>query len=399
MDFSTCYCPNKQCFHYGLRGFGDHLVRRGYDGKVPRLLCTMCQHTFSVRHGTAYFDVQSEARIYTIAMRALAEGNSLRGTGRIVGIDKDTVCAWLDKAGRHCRAVTTYLFNNLHITECQLDELWSFVHKKEAHLTAVEKIRLLYGDAWVWIAFAPEWRLAPAFVIGKRLQENANLLIERLQAVSCGHIPFFTSDQLYHYPKALLNGYGVPEVMLHIPGKRGRKPKPKLLPPANLLYAQVVKQRQKGRVVEVTQKVIFGNEAAIQARLAASTTSQTINTSFVERNNLTCRQCNGRLSRKVLSFSKDLTWMEKHLWLSFSYYHFVLPHTSLAQPLPEPQPTRGIGGSLKKTLLVTPAMKAGITDHVWTMEELLSYRVPPDFRDKLAQQPIAHNLQVFHTRT
>jgi IS1 family transposase len=166
----------------------------------------MCQHTFSGRRGTAYFNIQSEARIYTIAMRALAEGNSLRGTGRIVGVDKDTVCAWLDKAGRHCRAVTAYLFNNLHITECQLDELWSFVHKKEGHLTALEKIRLLYGDAWVWIAFAPEWRLAPTFVIGKRLQENADLLIDRLKAVSCGHIPFFTSDQLYHYPNALLNG-------------------------------------------------------------------------------------------------------------------------------------------------------------------------------------------------
>lgn len=397
MDFSTCYCPNKQCSHYGLPGFGHHLVRRGYDGDIPRLLCKMCQHTFSVRQGTAYFNLQSDERIYTIAMRALAEGNSLRGTGRIVGVDKDTVCAWLDKAGRHCRAVTAYLFNHLHITECQLDELWSFVHKKEAHLTAVEKIRMLYGDAWVWIAFAPEWRLVPAFVIGKRVQENADLLIERLKAVSCGHIPFFTSDQLYHYPKALLNGYGVPEVRLHLPGKRGRKPKLKLLPPPDLLYAQVVKQRQNGQVVQVTKKVIFGRPAAIESRLAASTTSQTINTSFVERNNLTCRQCNGRLSRKVLSFSKDLTWMEKHLWLSLAYYHFVLPHRSLAQRLPEPQPTRG-SGSPKKWLPVTPAMAAGVTDHVWTMQELLSYRVPPDFRDALEQQEIIHNQLVSHTR-
>src|SRR5262249_15726674 len=64
---------------------------------------------------------------------------------------------------------------------------------------------------------------------------------------------------------------------------------------------------------------------------------------FVERNNLTCRQCNGRLSGKVLSFSKDLTWLEKHLWLSFAYYHFVLPHDSLSHPIPEPQLTRGSG--------------------------------------------------------
>lgn len=203
--------------------------------------------------------------------------------------------------------------------------------RKPTHLTAIEKVLMWYTDAWVWIAFVPEWRLVPAFVIGKRVQENADLLIERLKAVSCGFIPRFTSDQLSHYPKALLNGYGIPEIIVQIRG-----------------------------------------EEAIEACLAASTVTQTINTSFVERNNLTCGQGNGRLSRKVLSFSKDLTRMEKHLWLSLTDYHFVLPHSSLAQPLPEPRPTRGTG-PLKKSQPVTPAMMAGITDHVWTMEELLSY--------------------------
>jgi hypothetical protein len=79
--------------------------------------------------------VRAEEPNYTIAMRALAEGNALRGTGRIVEIDKDTIRDWLDRAGRHCQTVTTYLFNNLHIIECQLDELWSFVSKQKAHLT------------------------------------------------------------------------------------------------------------------------------------------------------------------------------------------------------------------------------------------------------------------------
>ena len=91
----------------------------------------------------------------------------------------------------------------------------------------------------------------------------------------------------------------------------------------DLHYAQGLKGRKGGRVVEVTTKSLFGSEAAVQARLAASTVSQTINTSFVERNNLTCRQCNGRLARQVLSFSKELPWLEKHLWLSLAYYHFV----------------------------------------------------------------------------
>src|SRR6266567_8412259 len=90
MEFTTCYCPHPQCPHYGQRGFGTHLVRCGADRGIPRLLCTMCQGTFSVRQGTAYFGVRAEEPNYTMAMRALAEGNSLRGTGRIVDVDKDT---------------------------------------------------------------------------------------------------------------------------------------------------------------------------------------------------------------------------------------------------------------------------------------------------------------------
>jgi transposase-like protein len=186
MEFTTCYCPHPQCTHYGQRGFGTHLVRCGAERGIPRLLCPKCQGTFSVRHGTAYFGVRAEEPNDTIAMRALAEGNSLRGTGRIVEVDKDTICDWVDRAGRHCRAVTTSLFDTLPITACQVDELWSFVRKKEAHLSVAEKVLALYGDAWVWIAFAPAWRLVAAFVVGKRDQEHANVLLERVQAVRCG---------------------------------------------------------------------------------------------------------------------------------------------------------------------------------------------------------------------
>src|SRR4030095_9071890 len=99
---------------------------------------------------------------------------------------------------------------------------------------------------------------------------------------------------------ALLHVYGTPAIILHIPGKRGPKPTPKRLAPADLQYAQVIKRRKSGRVVEVTTKIIFGSEAAVQARLAASPVTQTINTSFVERNNLTRRPCHCRPSRTVL---------------------------------------------------------------------------------------------------
>jgi IS1 family transposase/transposase-like protein len=384
MECTTCYCPYPPCTPYGRRG-GAHLVRRGAERGIPRLLCTKCKGTFSARPGTAYFGVHAEESNDTIAMRALAEGHSLRRTGRIIEVDKDTVCDGLDRARRHCRAVTTSLFDHLPITECQWDALWSFVRNKDAHLTIAEKGLALYGDAWVWIALAPAWRLAAAFGVGKRDQDHANVRLERLHAVSCGYMPFFASDPLPHDARALLQVYGIPEVILPIPGKRGPKRKAKLLPPSHLHDAQVVKRRKGGRVVKGTTKIIFGTEEAVQHRLAVSPVTQTINTSFVERNNLTCRQCQGPLSRKVLRFSKDLTGVEKHLGLSLAYYHFVLPHESLRRLLPQPQPTRG-SGSPKKWQAVTPAMAAGLTDHMWTMEELLSYGVPPDFRNRLDQQ-------------
>src|SRR6266849_7249556 len=89
MEFTTCYCPYPQCTHYGQRGFDAHLVRCGADRGIPRLLCTICQGTFSVRQGTAYFGVRAEEPNDTIAMRALAEGNALRSTGRIFEVDKE----------------------------------------------------------------------------------------------------------------------------------------------------------------------------------------------------------------------------------------------------------------------------------------------------------------------
>ena len=118
------------------------------------------------------------------------------------------------------------------------------------------------------------------------------------------------------------------------------------------------------------------------ARLAHSPVSSTVNTSFVERDNLTQRQSNRRLTRRTNGFSKDLTWFEKQWWLSLAYYHLVLPHQGLREQFPTPEPTRG-AGSPRIWRPVTPAMAAGLTDHVWTTEELLAYRVPVEFLDQL----------------
>ena len=99
---------------------------------------------------------------------------------------------------------------------------------------------------------------------------------------------------------------------------------------------------------------------------------------------MTQRQSNRRLTRRTNGFSKEITWFEKQLWVSLAYYHLVRPHHSLRQRLPIPESTRGIG-SPRRWRPVTPAMAAGITDHVWTTTELLSYRVPVQFLDQLSE--------------
>lgn len=392
MEWGSLYCPNRQCRYYGIPFAQGRLVRNGTSKGHKQTLGQACGSSVALRYGTAYFGLEAEPMVFETAVRALAEGNSLRATARIVQIDKDTAGDWLNRAAQHCRQVMLYLWRNLPVSECQLDELWSFVHTKEQNLMAAKIYCETYGDTWVWLAFAPVWRLVLAFVVGKRTQANANLLLDRVAYVSDDHIPFFTSDQLPQYREALLHTYGQ-WVYPQRKGKRGPHPKPRRQPLPALLYAQVVKKREKGRLVEVSPKVVFGDPDTIALSLAASPVSQTINTSFVERDNLSQRQSNRRLTRRTNGYSKELPGFEKQLWLSLAYYHFVLPHHSLRQRLAVPEPTRG-SGSPRLWQPVTPAMAAGITDHVWTTSELLAYRVPVHFLDLLPT--IEHLFPSFH---
>jgi len=376
MKIDTCYCRNVHCQFYGRVGQQARLVFRDWHDGAPRFRCTQCDHLVGARTGTAYAGIRTDESIYQSGARHLAEGTSIRATGRLLSLDKDTVCHWLPQLGIHCNGVMSYFFRNLHLSECQLDELWTFIFKKEDQLTPLDKLLGIYGDAWVWIAFSPVCKLAPAWVVGKRTLLNARKLVFRLKSATDGHIPFFTSDELPHYADALLEVYGVWETPPR-QGNRGRYPLPRKSPPPDLCYAVVVKERERGRVVNVTTRIVYGSEQQVIAALNASPVSTTINTYGVERNNLTIRQHSRRMGRKVNAFSKERDYLEHQLTLAFAYYHFVRPHRGLRQGLPEPIPTKGPRASHKKWKPVTPAMAAGLTDHVWSMDELLSFRVPP----------------------
>jgi hypothetical protein len=241
------------------------------------------------------------------------------------------------------------------------------------------------------MSFDPVHKVIPAFVVGEINPENADRLIAQTQAVNDGSLHVFFSDQRPQYREAMLKAFGQwmqPERQ----GQRGRRPKPRWVPPPDLLYAQVVKHRRKGRVVKVTTEVVFGTPEALGAYRKRSPASRRVNTAFVERQNNTMRQHNRRFTRKTLGFSKKRYWMERQLHLCVGDYHFCLPHSGLREEIDPPLPTKG-NGSPKKWREVTPMMAAGVTDHVWTLQELLMYRVPPRAPENIVSIDKGHQIK------
>ena len=155
---------------------------------------------------------------------------------------------------------------------------------------------------------------------------------------------------------------------------KGSALKPRWMPLPQLLYAQVVKTVRRRRLVEVKHRVVFGAKLAVEQVLAAC--GWQINTAFVERLNLTIRQQVAAVGRRVTTLCKGEVGLRQQLALYHIYYNFCLPHASLRRPLPQPEPTHG-SGSAKRWQSQTPAMAAGLTDHVWTLREVLLFRVPP----------------------
>jgi hypothetical protein len=154
----------------------------------------------------------------------------------------------------------------------------------------------------------------------------------------------------------------------------GRLPKPRWLPLPQLQYAQVIKTTRRRRLVAVSSRVVFGTLARVKQVLAPR--GWQINTAFIERVNLTIRQHVAAVGRRVTTLCKGEVGFRQQLALYHLYYNFCLPHASLRLPLPQPELTKGTG-SAKRWRPCTPAMAAGLTDHVWTLREVMVFRVPP----------------------
>jgi IS1 family transposase len=247
--------------------------------------------------------------------------------------------------------------------EVQLDEKWAFVTKKEKNCDAEDPSDRLCGDCWDHVAFDAEHRLVVSVVPGERTAENVRKVVADYRQRTGGALPnLITTDEYPAYAEAILEAYGE-EIVPERTGKRGRPKAPYKVAPKELNYATVHKTRKKGRVVKIDYRVVFGTVLAVQAALAASQVSRAINTAFVERHNGTDRNRNARKVRKTYCFSKVYAVHEAVTYFTMYSYNFCWPVRTLRERKDEGSPWEER----------TPAMAAGLADHVWSLEEWLSY--------------------------
>jgi hypothetical protein len=256
---------------------------------------------------------------------ALVEGNSVRATCRMTGAAKGTVLKLLADLGKACARYQNEKLRNLPCTRLQCDEVWSFCYAKEKNVPEKYKGRLGFGDVWTWTSICADTKLVPCWLVGGRsgvyaakfISDLASRLTHRVQLTTDSHVAYLT---------AVDNAFGseIDYAMLH------------KLYDAEPTTAET--RYSPAKCCGTTKKKIMGNPDLSQ-----------VSTSFVERQNLTMRMGMRRFTRLTNAFSKKVRNLEAAVALHFMWYNF---------------------GRIHQTLRVTPAMQAGVADHVWSVEEI-----------------------------
>jgi IS1 family transposase len=336
----------------------------------------VCRRYFLETLGTLFHGKRESIELIVRVIACLAEGLGIRGTARVFEVDPNTVLQWLVEAAEQLQAFSRHVLHDVRVRQVQLDELFALLSAvKDGAVSEAEAIeRLERSPQWVWVAMDPESKLLLTIDAGNRTLAMAQCVVHQVvQVLAPDCVPLLLTDGFREYMTALLTHYGhwmQPERRQ----AQGPAPKPRWMPLPQLLYAQVVKTVRRRRLVRVRHRVVFGTLETVNAVLAPL--GWQINTAFIERLNLSMRQHVAAVGRRVTTLCKGEDGIRQQLALYHVYYNFCLPHASLRVPLPQPLPTNGMG-SAKTWQPRTPAMAAGLTDRVWTLREVLLFRVPP----------------------
>lgn len=349
MDPQTVFCPNGDCPARGQVGRGNIGI---HYAKEHRYICHVCHKTFVESKGTLFYRRHTPPEQVTLVLTLLAHGCPLPAIVVAFQLDERTVRDWLTRAGQQCEQVHAHVIQQPRdLGQVQADEL-----------------RVKEQGQVVWLALAVQvaTRLWLGAVVSPLRDEP--LLTRLMQQVRTGALCrplLFCVDGLHGYVAAIHAVFREP---LDRAGRGGR---PVLRPWDGILIAQVVKQYVQGQVVGVVRTVVQGTNAQVTTQLQHTQGGGVINTAYIERLNATFRARVaglGRRSRRLVRQTPTLRW---NVYLVGTVYNLCTPHHSLRQPLYVGRAGR------RHWVSRTPAMAAGLTDHCWTVHELLSFHVPP----------------------
>ena len=314
MDCPICQEPCKR--------FGRH--RNG----LQRFRCKHCRKTYTEEHERPLGAMTVPVEKAVLAIQLLIEGTSIRSTERITGLHRDTIMRLLVVAGERCEKMLGQRVRNVPVKDVQCDEIWGYIFKKEGHKTTEEsETDNTIGDAYTFVAMERNTKLVLNFALGRRNQATTDAFIEGLRLA--------TSPQRF---QITTDGFGpyIPAIQWTLDDR--------------VDYGTLVKQYADSRIEEKRYSPAECTGCKRKTVIGAPNKKR-ISTSHIERQNLTMRMQIRRLTRLTNAFSKKWENLWAALCLYFAYYNFCRVHTSLR---------------------VTPAMESGLTDHVWTIKELLA---------------------------
>jgi transposase-like protein len=338
MDPATIFCPNTQCPARGQTGQGNIRI---HSCKDRRFLCTACHKTFSATKGTAWYRLQTPAETVSLVVTLLAHGCPLQAIVVAFGYDERTVACWLARAGVQGQAVQAHLVEQPRdLGQVQADEI---------------RVKRQGGLVWMALALMVSTRLWLAGAVSPhRDLPLIRQLIERVRRCALPRPLLFCTDGLCSYVRAIRETFRDPE-------RAGAPGRPRLRPWRHVFLAQVVKRYEQRHVVAVERRIVAGTPARVEALRRRSQGGGVINTAYIERLNATFRERLAALTRRGRALARRTVTLHHGMYLIGTVYNFCTPHASL----------RCASGAM------TPAMAAGITDHCWTVHELLSFHVPP----------------------